>query len=130
MKVTVTIDFPCSQEEWNRLEQIRALAGATNVSVPVSIVQQSTEPLEVQEEEKEADLLMDYCIKNSVGNCKPTAAYLIRDYVENNPACLPKDAIDSIMESHGLTRKSLSSSMSKLLSKGAFSRIGDRLYPM
>jgi len=126
MKVTIAIELPCTQEEWTRLEQIRSLAGSENVSIPER--GRRFESPEVLEAEFQGELLLEQCILNGVGKCKPTQVQLIHDYISQNPSCLPRDMYASISESHGKTLKQLTQSLNNLIyTKKTVSKIDGRL---
>lgn len=128
MKVSVTIEFPCSQEDWIRLEQIKALAGIENVSVPAS--EPSPERgAKFDDFDPLGQALVDHCVKHSVGKCKPTQTQLLREWIGDNPGCLPQEAIEGVSQ-YGFDTSKLKYSLNSLLYGGrhTISKIGGRLY--
>ena len=126
MKVSITIEFPCSQEDWIRLEQIRRLAGNENVSIPAS--EPSLERGAMFDDfDPLGQALVDHCIKHSVGKCKPTQTQLLREWVGDNPGCLPQEAIEGSSQ-YGFDTSKLKRTLSNLIHDDIISKIGGRLY--
>ena len=127
MKVTVAIEFPCSQEEWSRLERIRQVAGFENVSIPERGGR--FESQEVQAAELEGKLLLDHCIKNNVGKCKPTQVGMLREYIEANPGSLSTEVLEAVHVESGIEIRKLDNSLRSLIyGSKAIAKIGGRLY--
>lgn len=136
MKVQATIEFPCSDEEWNRLVQMRALTSG-KVSVPIvatltpakeAIIEALSKGQEVTADELLDTSFIDYCNNNKIAGCKPNVSQLIRDFTDNNPGCTRRELIDSLVSKFNLETNKVSQGVSNLLHNNNIKKIADRLY--
>jgi hypothetical protein len=136
MKVQATIEFPCSDEEWNSLVHMRALT-SEKVSAPIvasltpakeAIIEALSKGQKVTADELLDTSFIDYCNNNKIAGCKPNVSQLIRDYTDANPGCTRSELVNSLVHKFTLDSGKVRQGVSNLLHNNNIKQIADRLY--
>ncbi len=126
MRVTVEVTFPCSEEDFNRLMQIRALAGGLRVTEAPQ-VQELTDKEEsvlrsINGTDSETPLL-DILAKQGVGG-KVNMTQLCADYIAKHPGVSVVKCADAVAREYNLN----ASQLRNILHSQSYKKHGNRRF--
>jgi len=141
MKVTVEVTFPCSEDDFNRLMQIRALAGGIYIADAQQRVAELAELAELTDSEElvlrtangtdSETPLLDLMAKQGVGG-KVNITQVCADYISKHPGVSVWNCAREVASLHNLPASQVrailhSSSYSKKTSR-RFDKVNNGLY--
>lgn len=123
MRISVTIDFPCSDAEWQKLLNIRSI---------VALQPQSQAQIEELSDNEEKVLrqingsnsetpLLDILAKNGQGNVN--VSKLIKDHIRNNPGISKNELIDYLVQTSGKREAQVVNSLNQLIYTHKLSKV-------
>jgi hypothetical protein len=131
MRVTIEVTFPCSEHEWQKVIQIRAMAGA-NVQAQEPVLKVREDMTDNEEKilrkvngtDSETPLL-DLCAKNGYGSVNVSRTIL--EQVKTHPGIARHELLKLVMEATGKDHTSISNIVNTLCyAKGSQRKLDKR----